>query len=357
MQSPLESPTARNHRPLLRTLALAAALLALQPAHAAPLDDASQAFKSGQHAKALELVDKHLAGQPKDAQGRFLKGLILTGLNKQAEAIVVFRKLTEDYPELPEPYNNLAVIYAQQKQYDKARDALEQAIRTHPAYATAHENLGDIYSRLASQAYGKALSIDSSNASAQTKLAMINDLVGGSKAPAAVAPAKAPAPTVLASAKPAEPPKPEPVAVAPAPAKPAVPESKPAEPTPATAPTPAPAKAGNPEGEITAVVDAWLAAWSKKDVKAYLAHYAQDFETPRGLSRKDWETERAQRVGKPGQIEVGRDKLAIKAEGADKATVRFRQNYHSASFKSSSGKTLVLIRRDGKWLILKEQTG
>jgi ketosteroid isomerase-like protein len=186
---------------------------------------------------------------------------------------------------------------------------------------------------------------------------MINDLVGGSKAPAAVAPAKAPAPTVLASTKPAEPPKLEPVAVAPAPAKPAVPEAKLAEPKPAPAPTSAPAKAGNPEGEITAVVDTWLAAWSKKDVKAYLAHYAQDFETPRGLSRKDWETERAQRVGKPGQIEVGRDKLTIKAEGADKATVRFRQNYHSASFKSSSGKTLVLVRRDGKWLILKEQTG
>jgi tetratricopeptide (TPR) repeat protein len=49
--------------------------------------------------------------------------------------MAVFSKLTEDYPELPEPYNNLAVLYAQQKQYDKARTALEMAIRIHPGYA------------------------------------------------------------------------------------------------------------------------------------------------------------------------------------------------------------------------------
>ncbi len=34
----------------------------------------------------------------------------------------MFRGLIEDYPELPEPYNNLAVIYAQQGEYDSARD-------------------------------------------------------------------------------------------------------------------------------------------------------------------------------------------------------------------------------------------
>ncbi len=59
----------------------------------------------------------------------------------------MFTKLSEDYPELPEPYNNLAVLYAQQKQYDKARTALEMAIRTHPSYAIAYENLGDIYAK------------------------------------------------------------------------------------------------------------------------------------------------------------------------------------------------------------------
>jgi tetratricopeptide (TPR) repeat protein len=65
--------------------------------------------------------------------------LILTEQGNSKEAIEIFTKLTQDYPELPEPYNNLAVIYASQGQYDKARAALEQSIRTHPSYATAYE--------------------------------------------------------------------------------------------------------------------------------------------------------------------------------------------------------------------------
>jgi len=377
-------------RVLILVTGLATFGLVSLPVRADNLADASQSFKAGQHAKALEQVNRHLADKPKDAQGRFLKGIILAGLNKPTDAIAIFKKLTEDYPELPEPYNNLAVIYAQQKQYDKAKQALEMAIRTHPAYATAHENLGDIYSRLASEAYGKALQIDSSNASAQTKLSMINELVGGSskekigadktavasvtnvtsgKPVAPGLPAVAsPPPVVVASAetksgtqvKPVAPATPAPaippVASKPAEAKPA--EIKPTPPAPKPEPVkPEPAKGADINSEVAAAVDGWLAAWSKKDVRSYLAHYAKDFQTPSGQTRKAWETERSQRVGKPGKIEVGRDKLTVKAEGADKAVVRFRQNYKSPTFSSSSGKTLVLIKRDGKWLIQEERVG
>ena len=105
-----------------------------------------------------------LAAKPKDAQARFLKGLIFAEQGNAKDATDVFLQLTKDYPDLPEPYNNLAVIYASQGQYDKARGALEQSIRTHPSYATAYENLGDVYAKLASQAYDKALQIDSANA-------------------------------------------------------------------------------------------------------------------------------------------------------------------------------------------------
>jgi tetratricopeptide (TPR) repeat protein len=350
---------------LVIAVGLSALGLTALPVHAGDLEEANQLLKSGQHTKALEQINRHLAAKPKDAQGRFIKGIILTGLNKPADAIAVFQKLTEDYPELPEPYNNLAVIYAQQKQYEKAKQALEMAIRTHPAYATAHENLGDIYSRLASQAYGKALQIDSSNASAQTKLAMINDLVVGAKvgagktaAPVTPAPVTPSIPVVIAAAdsKPVEPVKPPPAPI-PAPVAKPKPEPKPVEVKPAPAPKPEPAKPGDSNSEISSAIDGWLNAWSKKDVKTYLAHYARDFQTPDGQPRKEWETERSQRVGKPGKIEVGRDKLTIKIEGSDKAVVHFRQNYKSASFNSSSGKTLVMVKRDGKWLIQQERVG
>ena len=138
--------------------------------------EAGKLFRAGQQPQALERVDSFLKVNPKDARGRFLKGLILTEQGKQADAIKLFTGLTEDYPELPEPYNNLAVLYASQGQYDKARGALEMSIRTHPSYATAHENLGDIYAKMASQAYDKALQLDKSNSAAQTKLELIKGL-------------------------------------------------------------------------------------------------------------------------------------------------------------------------------------
>src|SRR5262245_23900115 len=166
---------------------LCVCLLVAFPARADDLQDASRLLKTGQHQQALERVNKVLAAKPRDPQARFLKGLIFTDQGNTRDAIDIFTKLTQDYPELPEPYNNLAVIYAAQGQYDKARVALEQSIRTHPSYATAYENLGDVYAKLASQAYDKALQIDSSNKGAQNKLSLVRELVGGGAAVAPVA--------------------------------------------------------------------------------------------------------------------------------------------------------------------------
>ena len=342
--------------------AISVALLTLAPAvYADALQDISKQIKQGQHAQALEQVDKYLAGKPKDAQGRFLKGIVLTEMNRPNEAIAIFTKLTEDYPELPEPYNNLAVIYAQQKQYDKAKQALEMAIRTHPSYATAHENLGDIYARLASQAYDKALQIDSSNSSAQNKLALIRDLMSTASRPGKVS-------KPIADTRPAEPVKlaevakpvaapltPAPVAAAPAPTPAPAPIIAPAKP-PETA-KPAPAKsADDAASEIARTVGLWAAAWSRKDVKAYLGVYARDFKTPAGESRSAWDAERQKRIAKPGAIQVSFENLRINVDG-DNATVKFRQHYKSASLKTSSNKVLLMAKRDGKWQILQERVG
>jgi tetratricopeptide (TPR) repeat protein len=116
------------------------------------------------------------ADEPRDPQARFLKAVILTEQGSSREAIDIFTRLTQDFPELPEPYNNLAVIYAAQGQYEKARAALEQSIRTQPGYATAYENLGDVYAKLASQAYDKALQLDKTNSGAQTKLSRAREI-------------------------------------------------------------------------------------------------------------------------------------------------------------------------------------
>jgi len=341
------------------------------PARADNLQDSQRFLKQGQHAQALEQVDKYLAGKPKDAQGRFLKGLILTEMGKTNDAIVIFTKLTEDYPELPEPYNNLAVIYAQQKQYDKAKQALEMAIRTHPSYATAHENLGDIYARLASQAYDKALQLDKGNASAQSKLAMIRDIMStsgntgrpGAK-PAATKPVAAVAPVAeakQAETKPIAAPEVKPAAAVPvaavAPVATPVAEAKPAPEAKAAVEAKPAATSGDANAEIAKAVSAWAVAWSKKDVKGYLGFYAKDFKTPGGESRSAWEAERQKRITKPGAIQVSHENLRVTLDGADRATVKFRQHYKSASLKTSSNKVLEMVRRDGKWLIQQEKIG
>ena len=325
-------------------------------------------MKQNQLPQALEKVDQYISSKPKDAQGRFLRGLILTDLGRPAEAIAVFTKLTEDFPELPEPYNNLAVLYAQQKQYDKARGALEMAIRTHPSYSIAHENLGDVYAKLASQAYDKALQLDSSNATTQTKLSMIKELISTSSKPGVK-------PTATTSARPtaelppakvaaSEAPKPAPIVPTPA-AAPAKAVDKAPEPVatakPAETKTPAENAgadkaplANAAEAEVTKAVLGWANAWSRKDVKGYLAYYAGDFQPPNGLTRKAWEAERAQRIDKPGKLQVKVDDIKVTFAG-DKATVRFRQSYASATLKSSAGKTMVFVKSGNKWLISQER--
>lgn len=355
-------------------IALALGLALPGPAHADNLADAQALLKQGQLQAALERVDQILATKPKDAQARFLKGLVFTELNRPADAIGVFTKLTEDYPELPEPFNNLAVIYAQQKQYDKAKVALEMAIRTHPSYATAHENLGDIYARLASQAYDKALQLDSTNATAQNKLAMMRDLMSLSGRPVGRPPATAvaaatPAPAPVASPAPAPAPAapnakpaaaPGSVVSAPVAVPAPTPAARPAAPAPVAAASPAPAAkpAAEPDGsaDVAKAVERWASAWSNKDVKGYLSQYAAGFQTPGGAPRAAWEQERTQRITKPGKIDVDIADLDVSVDG-DKATAKFRQHYRSANLNTSSNKTLILVRNGGKWQIQQERLG
>jgi Flp pilus assembly protein TadD len=340
---------ARSERPRRTLVALFATLVcfAVPFARADELQDAQRLLKSGHRDQALEHVNRALAAKPKDPQARFLKGVILTEQGKQGEAIDVFSRLTQDYPNLPEPYNNLAVIYAGQGQYDKARAALEQSIRTHPSYATAYENLGDVYAKLASQAYGKALQLDASNTGAQNKLSLVRELVGEPKA-AAVAraePQKAEAP----KAAPAEAPK---VAPAEPPKVAAIEPQKPAEPKPAPAAAPK-----NDPADVMKAVHAWAEAWSRKDVEGYLSHYAANFDPPGKESRADWAKTRKARIDAPKSIAVSIESPNVTMRGADEAQVSFRQNYRSDLLKSTSRKTLDMVKTDKGWQIRREQSG
>ena len=145
--------------------------------------DISALLQSGQAAQALTLAEQRLTEHPRDPQLRFLRALAQTDAGEPERAIASFTELTQEFPELPEPYNNLAVLYARQNQWDQARATLEMALRANPGYATAQENLGDIYVWLASQAYSKAMQLDANSAaSVRPKLALIRELFGTDRA-------------------------------------------------------------------------------------------------------------------------------------------------------------------------------
>lgn len=337
------------------TLALACATSAV---YADEYSDVSQMLRAGKFGEAMLKADNYLAAKPNDPQMRFLKGVIQRHQGKQAEAIATFSKLTEDYPELPEPYNNLAVLYAAQSQFDKARAALEMAIRTNPSYATAHENLGDVYARLASQAYNKALQLDAANAAVPPKLALIRELFSPNnkgQRPATAAQLAASAASAAAVAK-------APVVVA---ARPAAAGSAPKVVDPLNAASKvgaAPAKSIGTEASnqdavgAEAAVLAWAKAWSAKDMSAYLGAYGQEFAPANKQTRRAWEEDRRRRILGKSSIAVKLENLTVSVS-ADKAIVKFRQIYRADSLSVSSRKTLELIRTGERWLIAKESTG
>ena len=343
-------------------------------------------IKEGQHEKALKLIDESLVKNPRDPQMRFRRGVALSMLDRKAEALAVFQKLVEDHPDMPAPYNNMAVILGAQGDYEKARQSLEKAIRTNPAYATAYQNLGDVYAQLASQAYTKALQLDKADTTVQPKLALLRELTSGTSVPA---PAPAPVPAAPKPlAKPAAVPPPAPaaspaaaptVAAAPSPkaapsaatpastsaSKPGLAASTPGAPKPVAAsapatpvavkPAPTPAATGSATPEVEAAVRAWASAWSKRDLPAYYAAYTPEFHGQSG-SRKAWEQDRRDRIAPRKQIKVEIQDLRITVDG-DRATARFRQVYASDALSTTGRKTLQLVRANGHWLIQQEAVG
>jgi len=316
----------------MKRIFCAAALcgLLLAAAAQAGIEKAEQYMEQGRYREALVEIDGLLDGEPANAEAWFLKGVILTRDNQLDRAAEVFTRMTRDYPDLPEPYNNLAVIYAVQGEHEKSRDALIAAIKTHPSYATAHENLGDIYTQMASAAYGRALKLDSENRSAKAKLAMINGLFsspGGNGA--AAAPVDASGAKVVNAVQGAAPPAGEPPA--------------------ATAGDEAVMRA-----EITGAIEAWAVAWSGKDADAYLAHYAPSFRPTDGSSRSNWAAVRRKRLAKPRFIRVRIEQPRVRIDDGDHAIATFRQLYEADLYQDSVRKTLGLVRQDGRWLITSE---
>ncbi len=313
--------------PAAVALALGTGSLAV---HANAVADAQKMMQRGDYAAALSALDAQLRSNPQDAEARFVRGLALTQLDRVPDAIRAFADLTRDYPQLPEPYNNLAVLYAQEGDYEKARDALEAALATHPSYATAHENLGDIYAALAGAAYNRALMLDQGNRGVQQKLSLISQMDGAAAPVAPLQPAES---------------QPQPAESQPQPAES---QQQPAESQPS-------AEAPFDTAPIQSAVNTWAQAWQNQDLPAYFFAYARTFTPEGGLSRSAWETQRRDRISRPETITLRISNLQVQSVPGG-AIATFTQDYSADTYSDSVTKVLEMVREDGNWKITREFT-
>ncbi len=148
------------------TPSLAMPFIALQnaPIEQAPKNGVpaslSKLYKEKKWDEALLEIAEISKKNPKNVQVVFIRSRILIEQGQLEQARLVLVGLTEKFPELPEPYNNLAVLYASAGKLDLAREHLEMCLKLAPKYAIAMQNLADVYTRIAAEYYGQAYQLN-----------------------------------------------------------------------------------------------------------------------------------------------------------------------------------------------------
>jgi len=255
----------------------------------------------------------------------FINGVLLSESNKVNEAIKAFENLTKTHPNLPEPYNNLAVLYAQQGDFQKAKHALEQSIKTHPSYATAHINLGDLYTRMASESYNQALQIDGSNKSAKTKLSLIKKLFNFQPIRKNIE-IKKKANNESEVAKIEEPDSKNIIE-----------------------------KTSNniSLAEVESFIDAWKTSWEQQNFDSYINCYSLRFKNNNGQNFEQWKIYRKPRVTNKDKIEIKLTNVKI-TEIDNGFEVSFIQEYKSGNIDSRTNKKLIIETNENQIKIINE---
>ena len=265
---------------------------------------------------AKKIVEQLLDSDKENPQLLFIDGVLLSELGEIDEAINVFVSLTKSHPALPEPYNNLAVLYAQKGNFDLAKTALEKSIKTHPSYATAHVNLGDLYTRMASESYNQALQIDKSNKNAKTKLSLIKKLFNFQPINKNI---------VLAEDT----------------------EKR----------TQSLNEIKNKEDiineKIFAMIDNWKNAWMSQNFDQYIGYYSNNFKNNKGMDLEKWKQFRKPRVINKPSINIKLENIEI-SKNKNLYSVSFSQIYQSGDIDSTTKKTLLIELIDDQLKIVNE---
>ena len=127
---------------------------------------------------ALRQLEARLATAPDDGKAAYLKGLILMQMSKREEAERWFRMMQVNFPDMPQPYNALAVIFDSRGDLLAAQQVLQELLSRHPEQQGARVNLGNIYLKLARQEFEKALKEKPDDAMIRKKLEAIQESGG-----------------------------------------------------------------------------------------------------------------------------------------------------------------------------------
>lgn len=231
-------------------------------------------------------------------------------MNQQnREATRHYRNLIRQHPDLPEPRNNLAMIYLADGDYDRASELLVKAINTHRSYATAYQNLSNIYTGIASEAYRRAVSESSEPVNYANEIEL----------------------TALPRLTPSG-------------------QDKPAFNFPDTELTESAAIGPT----LATRIMGWAQAWSEKDLDTYIAYYS-DQHKPEFASHEDWVEHRKQRILRPGFIKIGVRNIQIRAQTRNLAIIDFEQTFDSLDYSDNVIKRLGLSRIDSQWKITDER--
>ena len=273
-----------------------------------------------------------LRDRPDDLQLLFLTALAFQHNQQPEQASRYYREIINRNPDLPEPMNNLAIIRLQQGDHEEAVDLLVASLKTHPAYATAWQNLSDLYRALASDAYRKTLDETPHGAAALQKiqLASLDQL---HQAPDSLE-QKPPAKPVIKITR-------SPIAA----------DSKPATPSPDSPAATQP----DPDRELEDIIRHWADAWSGKDFDTYIQAYTNDFKG-RQINHQAWVKHRRSRILRPGRISVKVSNIQVRSRSDTRAIIDFHQAFRSPTYRDKVVKRIGLTRVGDRWLIASERT-
>lgn len=292
-----------------------------------------------------------LRQKPDDLQTLFFTALAFQKNNQPEQARRYYEQIISSHPELPEPRNNLAMVYLRLGEHDRAIDMLIESLNTHPAYATAWQNLSNLYKGLASEAYRKALSEEHNTSSVLDSIQLIalQSLDTAPSATAQIQLAQAPSTQKIEAFKQAAP------ATAQVAEKPVVTDQPAVDSEPAAKPDKQPSTQPNFKQRLTKTLQDWVRAWDSKAFDDYVNAYTSNYQGNQD-SHQQWVEHRRSRVLRADPISVKISNIEIRSYNTSRAIVDFTQAYKSPTYQDRVVKRVDLINIDGNWKITRERT-